>query len=123
MQKPKKIRSTLATTEYGSYLEGFWAASKSQTTSSALIINYCHGLRKGLEILTYSASTNNHCHGLRKGLEIQTSSALINNYCHGFKKMLEIQLVSTTCILLVSGFNIPEDIPSSIESAKLSYAL
>ncbi len=122
MQRPKKIGSVSATAEHGSHLEGFLAAPKDQTTSSAPTINHCHGVRKGLETLTSSAPTNNHYRGLREGLETLTSSTPTNNHCRSLREGLETQLVSTTSTLFVSDSDIPEDTPSSIESAKTDYA-
>ncbi len=143
MRRPKKIRSTSATAEHGGHLEGFLAAPKGQTTFSAPTINHRHGLREGLETLTSSTLANNHCRslrvgletltssaptnnhrrGLREGLEIRTSSAPINNQSRRLREGLKIQLVSTTSTSFVSGSEIPEDTPSSIESAETGYAL
>ncbi len=119
------------------------AAPKGQTTFSAPTINHRHGLKEGLETLTSSAFANNHrrslreglktltssaptnnyCRGLREGLEIRTSSALTNNQSRGLRKGLETQLVSTTSTLFVSGSDIPENTPSSIEPAETGYTL
>ncbi len=143
IRRPKKIGSALATVEHGGHLEGFLAAPKGQTTSSAPIINHHRGFREGLEILISSTSTNNHrhglrkwlktliffalinnyCHSLREGLETQTSSAPTNDHRHGLRKGLETQLLFTTSTSLVSGSDIPEDTLSSIEPAETDYTL
>lgn len=97
--------------------------SKGQIISSAPTINYYHSIRVGLEILTSSTPTNNHYHGLRKRLETLISSTSTNNYCRNLRKGLKIQLVSTTFTSFVSGSDIPDVTPSSIELAKTDYAL
>ena len=121
MQRPKKIGSISTTAEYRGYLEGFLAMPKGQTTFSAPIINYCSGLRKGLEILTSFALTNNYYCSLKKRLERQTFSVPSNYHCRGLKERLETQLMSTTSTLFISSSDIPEDISSSIEPLKTSY--
>ncbi len=143
MRRPKKIGSASAIAEHNGHLEGFLTAPKGQTTFSALTINYCHGLREGLETLTSSAPANNHRRSLREGLDTVTPSALINNHhrslregleiwtssastnnqSRGLRERLETQLVSTTSISFVSGSGIPEDTPSSIQLAETGYAL
>ena len=143
MQRLKKISSISAIAENGGHLKGFLAAPKSWTTFFISIINYCRGLREGLVTLTSFTLTNNHCRGLREGLgtltfsiltnnycrslkkelETQTSSAYTNNSCCGLKKGLETQIVFTTSISLIRGFNIPKNIPFSIEPTKTGYNL
>ncbi len=122
MQRPKKIGSVSATAEHGGHLEGFSAALKGQTTSFALTINHCRGLREGLETLTSSALAKNHCHSLIEGMEIRTSSAPTNNHHRSLKKELETQLVSTTSTSFVSGCDIPENTSSIMELAETGYA-
>lgn len=143
IQRPKKIRSTSATSEHSGHLRGFWAMPKSQSTSSASIINHCHSLRKRLETLTSSTYINNHCHGLRekfkililstpinnhccglrKVLETQISSTSTSNYCHDLRKGLEIQLVYITTISFFSDFDILEVISSNMKTVEIGYAL
>lgn len=71
------------------HLEDFLAAPKDQTTSSTLIINYYHGFREGLEILTFSAPTNNLCRGHREEQETLNSSTPTNNHYCGFRERLD----------------------------------
>lgn len=109
--------------EYDSHLESFSATSKGQITSSALTINYCHGFREGLKILTSFAPINNHCRGLGEELETLNFSAPTKNHYCGLREELETQLVSTTSILFVSGSDILDLTLSSIEPSKTGYAL
>lgn len=137
------IRSISAIAKHGGHLEGFLAALNGQTTSSTPIINYCHGFKEGLKILTSLAPTNNYCHGLKegletlissaptnnhcyslkKGLETLTSSALTNNYRYVFRESLKTQLMTTTFTSFISNSNISDIMPSSIKPAKTGYVL
>ena len=89
MQRLKKIESISAIADYDGHLKGFLATLKSQTTFSTLTINYCHGLRKGLETLTFSVPINHYCCGLTEELKIQIFSVPINNDHHSLRKGLE----------------------------------
>lgn len=94
IKRLKKLRSVLATMKYNSRFKDFLAALKNQITFFTPIINYCQGLKEGLENLTFFAPTNNHCHNFKKKLKILTSFISNNNYCYNLKRELEIQLVS-----------------------------
>lgn len=109
--------------EYDGHLKSFLATPKSQTTSSAPIINHCYSLKKVLETLTSFALVNNHYRGLRKGLETLTSFVPTNNHCCSLKEGLRTQLVSTTFIWFISGSDILENTLSNIELAKTGYTL
>lgn len=50
IQRPKMIGFALVTTEYNSYLKGFLAALKDQTTFFTLIINHCYNFIERLKI-------------------------------------------------------------------------
>lgn len=116
------MRFASATVEYASYLKSVLTAPKTQTTSFAPTINYFHGLREGLEILTFSISTINHYYNPRNELEIVTSFALTNIHCHSLKKGLKTQLVSITFTSNVSGSDIPNVTLSSIKPTKIGYS-
>lgn len=121
MQRLKKIRFTSAITEHSGYPKDFLAIPKGQITFFAPIINYYHSFKERLEILISSIPTNNYYHNFKKGLDTLTSSTSINNYYRNLKEGLVIQLIFTISTSFISGFNIPKDIFSSIESTKTSY--
>lgn len=115
--------SVSTTAKYGGCLKDFLTMPKGQITSSILIINYYHSLKKRLDILIFFALTNNYCHSLKKGLQLLTASILINNYCCGLKKGLETQLVSTTLTLFIINFDIFDVIFSNIKTSQIGYTL
>lgn len=107
MQKSKIIRSASANAEHDDCLEeslnDVLPVSKDQIIFSASTINHCRSLRKRLETLTSFTLTISHCHGLREGLEMQP--------------------VFTISTLFVSGFNISDVTPFSIEPSETGYVL
>ena len=68
-----------------------------------------------MKILISSASIKNYCHGLKKGLETLTFFIFTNNYYCGRREKLEIQLMSTTSTSFVGSFEVLEIISFSIE--------